>query len=301
MEICPWSISNGMDDLNKTQLILLTLLVNFVTSVTTGIITVSLLDKSPQTATQIINRVVEKTIETVVPAPAADNLKATVVTKEKVRVVNSDDLVVGAIERNKDSLVRIYGFPEGASEANEGEFYGIGIVVSKEGLVLGDSSIVQAGLTYRGNLVDGTRVLLETAKVDRTLHYAVFKIKPLSKDQTLPSWTPATIVGGDTVKIGQTVIAIGGSVKNVIAPGVVTSLIEQQVSKGTTTITSTVGAETNSSLRPLISGSVLVNTSGEIVAVYRYSGEGDGRFTFVPTLVSDLWASSSKGAPAGSR
>lgn len=59
-----------IEDLNKTQLLLLTLLVNFVTSIATGVLTVSLLDDNSPTVTQTVNRIVERTVDTVTaPAP----------------------------------------------------------------------------------------------------------------------------------------------------------------------------------------------------------------------------------------
>jgi uncharacterized membrane-anchored protein YitT (DUF2179 family) len=58
----------AMEDLNKNQIVLLTLLVSFVTSIATGIMTTSLLQVAPVEVTRNINRIVEKTIETVTPA-----------------------------------------------------------------------------------------------------------------------------------------------------------------------------------------------------------------------------------------
>jgi hypothetical protein len=59
----------NIDDLSKSQLLLLTLLVNFVMSIATGIVTVSLLDQAPQTVTQTVNRIIEHTVETVTTPP----------------------------------------------------------------------------------------------------------------------------------------------------------------------------------------------------------------------------------------
>src|SRR3989338_1891737 len=93
-----------MEHLNKQQLILLALLVSFVTSIATGIITITLMDQAPPGVTQTINRVVEKTIERVITEPTKQ--AATVVTKETL-VVKADDLIIDAIERNTGSVVRI--------------------------------------------------------------------------------------------------------------------------------------------------------------------------------------------------
>jgi len=55
----------NIEDLSKSQLLLLMVLVNFVTSIATGVLTVSLLDQTPPTVTRTINQLVERTVETV--------------------------------------------------------------------------------------------------------------------------------------------------------------------------------------------------------------------------------------------
>ena len=117
-----------MEDLTKTQIILLTLLISFVTSIATGIITTSLLAEAPASVTQTINRVVEHTIEKVTPTTGGSNTKETT-------IINEDDAVTSAISKATPAVVRIKSpiAPDGSQE-----FYGLGVIVSKSGLVLSD-------------------------------------------------------------------------------------------------------------------------------------------------------------------
>lgn len=100
-----------MKDLNKSQLILLALLISFVASIAASIATVTLLQQAPPGVTQTINRIVEKTIETVVPsdiskkpALSADETKllnqlktvGSFVATIVVRTEGKSDVVVGS-------------------------------------------------------------------------------------------------------------------------------------------------------------------------------------------------------------
>ena len=70
-----------MEHLSKSQIVLLTLLVSFVTSIATGIVTVSLMDQAPPAIAQTVNRIIERTVEKVVSS--GQSAAATVVTQEK--------------------------------------------------------------------------------------------------------------------------------------------------------------------------------------------------------------------------
>lgn len=99
----------NLEELTKSQLILLTILVNFVTSVATGILTVSLLDVSPPFVTQTVNHVVEHTIETVTKtAPAA-------VITAPTPAPSNQDLVTAAIGADAARVVAIYDAKTGTS------------------------------------------------------------------------------------------------------------------------------------------------------------------------------------------
>jgi len=99
----------NLEELTKSQLILLTILVNFVTSVATGVLTVSLLDVSPPFVTQTVNHVVEHTIETVTKsAPAA-------VITAPAPAPSNQDLVTAAIGADASRVVAIYTAKDGTT------------------------------------------------------------------------------------------------------------------------------------------------------------------------------------------
>ena len=62
-------------DLNKPQLILLAILLSFVTSLATGITTVTLMEQAPKAVTIPINRIVRETVEKIVPAENVGNFE----------------------------------------------------------------------------------------------------------------------------------------------------------------------------------------------------------------------------------
>ncbi len=92
-------------DLNKTQLIWLAVLLSFVVSIATGIVTVTLMQQAPTGVTQTITRVVQQTVEKVVPGYMPQKTQ-TVIVKEDDLVANVVGMVrgaTGALLMSKDS------------------------------------------------------------------------------------------------------------------------------------------------------------------------------------------------------
>ena len=94
----------NIEDLSKTQLLFLTILVNFVTAIATAVLTVSLLDQAPPTVTQTINRIVERTVETTAQATPLPGI----ITKQTTVVIKDEDLLAAAISANAARTVYIY-------------------------------------------------------------------------------------------------------------------------------------------------------------------------------------------------
>jgi hypothetical protein len=93
----------NLEQLTKHQIVLLTLLVSFVTSIATGIVTVSLMGQAPPEVTKVVNQIVEHTVEKVIPSTQG----ASVASTEKTVVVKDDDLAAQSIAKVQKSMIRI--------------------------------------------------------------------------------------------------------------------------------------------------------------------------------------------------
>jgi hypothetical protein len=118
----------NLEQLNKTQIILLTLLVSFVTSIATAIATAALIQKAPADITRVISHTIEQPVQTVVPG------QTEVVTKTVV--VQQSDLIGQAIQKIQPSIVQIFekGKPLTA-------FLALGAVIDAKGMILTDASV----------------------------------------------------------------------------------------------------------------------------------------------------------------
>ncbi|MDD5068840.1 MAG: hypothetical protein PHN89_04560, partial [Candidatus Pacebacteria bacterium] len=197
-----------MEELTKSQIILLTLLVSFITSIATGIVTVSLLDQAPPGVTQTINRIVERTVEKVVPG------QPIIVTKEVP--VTDEDLIVSAVNQNSKSLVEI-------KDADIPGFSQLGIVVSKDGIILSDSVAFDPNRKLSAVFSDGKSYpVLAMQTTGKSV--SIFKTGGDSiKDKYV--FTPVKISNSDTIRLGQTVISLGaGDAGNVVGVGVISGI-----------------------------------------------------------------------------
>ena len=267
-----------MEDLTKQQIILLTLFVSFVTSIATGIVTVSLMGKAPSGVIQTINKVIERTVEKAVPSATT-----TTVVKETV-VVSTDDLVVKAIDQNTKTVLRIFrtnSDPTTGSDAMV--FVSMGIVLSDDGIIATDKSLVSESGKYFTTLADGKLRNLSILRSVEGDKVALLKVNIDDKENI--KFNKATIVQNSDLKLGQTVVYIGGETKNTVSTGIVSSLgtKEESIANSTSTQTVLTSIETNISANNLISGASLVNLSGEVIGI---------RVNFMDSSKTDLFVPS---------
>jgi len=261
-----------MEDLTKHQLILIVLLITFVTSIATGIITFTLLSEAPVEVTQQINRVVERTIEKVVPADGQPEKIVTTV------VVNEEDRVLEAIAKNEKSIVRLKTAGADGSEI----FSGIGLVVSGDGTIAADLRSYNAASPFTILFYDGKTYPSGKVFVD-SVNGLVFIKTSVPQGET-PKYTfyPTVFSNSDGLKIGQTLVVISGRDSNAVSIGRIYQLTLGQDKKTVTSILSDL------KISKTHLGSPAVNLSGEVIGLESPFNEIDTEYSFVPINVVKL-------------
>lgn len=256
-----------IEELTKSQIVLLTLLVSFVTSIATGIVTVSLMDQAPPAITQTINRVVERTVERVVPE---ETQQATVVTTEKTVVVKESDLIAQAVSRAEMSFVRVYSVT-----GEKRTPVAVGAAVSPT-LAITDPSALAASGTYEVETTDGAVYEVEIEGELTSGKPALLSIIP-NEDEERPAVSGAIMHSG-IPKLGQTIVALTGFESLSVHNGIVSELgkpAEATESASTTEATPPPPIRTfttSISSSSLLPGSIIVNTDGSIVGMHIGTG-----------------------------
>jgi len=272
-----------IEKLTKQQIVLVTLLVSFVTSIATGIVTVALMDQAPPGVTQTINRVVERTIEKVVTPPTSNN-SASIVTKETV-VVKEDDMIIKSIDKNKNSVVRIYTNTSDASDTIKKLFIGLGTIVSNDGLIMTGDIFADTSGEYQIMINDKSFEVKVLPKNDGSRLYFL-KVKQDAKNQV--TFTPITFSDSDNLKLGQSVISWGGREQNSISTGIISSLstlpnvMPANIESTSTETITAINASTN--LTESLTGGPLLNLNGDTVGI-RVSTNILSGFNFLPSNI----------------
>lgn len=258
-----------MEDLTKHQLILIVLLVTFVTSIATGIITFTLLSEAPVEITQNINRVVEKTIEQVAPTEGQPAKTVTTV------IVNEEDRILQAIAKNEKSIIRLKTTGADGTEM----VAGLGVVVSADGIIAGDLRSYNAASSYNILFSDGKSYPAGKVFVDNK--NALVFLRTNVPDNETPKYTfyPAVFGDSDKLKIGQSLIAISGRDSNAASIGRVFQLAFGEDKKTVTNILSDIKISKSHF------GSPALNLTGEVVGFEAPFIESDTEYSFVPINV----------------
>lgn len=268
-----------IEELSTTQIILLALLVSFVTSIATGIVTVSLLAQAPPVVTNTVNQIVERTVETVLPA---DDTKPATTIKETTVVVKEEDLITKSISDSFGKTARIF-----SGVATSSTVVGLGAVTNVGILV--DSSVVDSEhLVSIGGLSEVFTVDAEYPEI------GIAVLKPKSNDTVIKG---AFIIGNtDSMKLGQTAIALLSVTSERVQIGAVSSksLLAKVTKKDKAE--ATVRAIDTNITGSLVPGTPLVNIFGDVIGVSTFASPA-GSFVSVSDIAS-LLATSASSTPA---
>lgn len=198
-----------MKDLNKSQLILLAVLLSFITSIATGITTVTLMQQAPVSVTTPINRVVQQTIEKIQQVEGK-TVTQTVVVKE-------EDLVVDAIAKNKNTIFSIT--KEGYDlNGNFGEISaGTGFAISSDGVIVADALLVSGrGVYYAKN--DSGKFKADFVSTNNA-GFSFLKVGASVNGVDKLVFTVPTVGDISNMKIGQKILILGNEVSSSIFNG----------------------------------------------------------------------------------
>ena len=247
----------NIEDLNKSQLLLLTILVNFVMSIATGILTVSLLDQAPPIVSQTVNRIVEQTVQTVAPGLPS------IVTKQTTVVDKQQDLVVAAIAAQAARTVSIYG---GASTSTTP--LAVGTYLPKSRAVV-TATNVNVALPAQATIAfpDGTSEAVSLAHSTDTV-----TIYGFADSAKLPVLASPALLGVTALAQGETVIALASDGSALI--GIISRIS---------------GDSIHTTLGAVPFGSGAVDLDGDLVGV---SGGTAGLYTSAKEVTAALTATS---------
>ena len=240
-----------IEHLTKHQIVLLAFLVGFVTSIATGIVTVSLMDQAPPSVTRTINQIVERTVEKVVPAavPASQSAAAAAtVTKETTVVVKNDDLIAQSIAKVQKGIVRIVSLNDRNTLAARG------VVIDAKGVVLSDRGSLEplGTVNFEAILPGGERVPAVMRIPVGTSTVAILDLQMASSSGKL---TAVSIADAGKLQLGGSVIRIGGSGADTVGTGVIAKLPDSRSGLVQATVVSTTP------------GSIIVNSFGDLIGI----------------------------------
>jgi S1-C subfamily serine protease len=241
-----------MENLTKQQIVLLTLLVSFMTSIATGIVTVSLVNQAPPNTTNTIERVIENTVASALPSgntAAVGNLTPS---------TNSGSLVA-AINNVSKSIVKIHEYGKQDSVS------GLGVVINDRGAIMTDKSVIAGLVENAATYPDGReyRLTIIQSQINGDLVFLGPVISANQFSSTSPastaSFVPADI--GTFPKLGETIASLGGTDGGTLGVGVVDQIITTGASSTPTAISTTIDPSKT------LTGSPLFDISGTVVGI----------------------------------
>jgi hypothetical protein len=215
----------NIEDLTKTQLLMLTVLVNFIVSIATGVLVISMLDQTAAPVTQTVQQIVDHTIETI-SAPIA------AAPKPSTPQLTPEQQLTAAVSADVSRTVLIYHGATSTPPIAIGTYLPVSraVVTATSLSLMKEVTIVfpgggstNASLSKQGNGI------------------SIYGFADAAK---LPSAPAANPIKAADLKQGQTVVsltkdtaAITGIISKVDATGIVTNLTNVPAGAGAVDLT----------------------------------------------------------------
>lgn len=184
-------------DLNKSQLILLAVLLSFITSIATGITTVTLMQQAPSSVTVPVNRIIRQTVEKIQQVEG----------KTQTIVVKEEDLVVDAISKNRGAIFTI----------TREDFAGLspfrGFAIDAGNIVATDATLASTESTYYTENASG-KFRADFMGSDKGI--AFLKIGAPTEGENKVVFTLPIIGDLEKMKAGQKMIVLGKNIATYI-------------------------------------------------------------------------------------
>lgn len=271
-----------MEDLSKSQIVLLLILVSVVVSFTTAIVTAALLEQTPIGVTNTVQKVIERAVGTDSGGTQKETVEVITQESQVMSVVKNVSDAVVSIVASKDLPVvercvispfgddDVFGqlFPEfqipqlcerGTQKRQVSA--GSGFVIQDNGLIVTNRHVVEdAEAEYTAIFKNGKKLTAKVVARDPVQDVAIMKVDAKN--------LPAVSLGdSSTLQIGQTVIAIGnalGEFQNTVSVGVISGLQRSIVASGES-LRSVI--QTDAAINPGNSGGPLLDLSGKVIGV----------------------------------
>ncbi len=281
-----------MEELTKTQFIFLVLLVSFVTSLLTGIVTATLVNQAPPLMTQTISKVIEK-----MAPQLKENVAAPVLSQQDlvVKAVKDASSAVVSVVATKDMpiieqyFVNPFGqdpffqqmvppellpniqVPQYRQKGMENKQVaaGTGFFVSEDGLIVTNKHVIEdASAEYWIITNNGKKAKAKVLATDPVQDIAILKID----GATSANYNFIPLGNSDQLSVGQTVIAIGnalGEFQNTVSVGVISGLHRSVVASGSASGEEILQEviQTDAAINPGNSGGPLLDLNGQAVGI----------------------------------
>lgn len=264
-----------MEDLTKSQVILLSVFLSFVTALAGSVVTTALLVKQLSPTSPII-QTVNRVIERVIPAPTPVENPTTqdVAMPEQP---SAEDMIVKAVEGNLKSFADV-NIKD--SEGNMSILRGVALTQTTLAVPAAVQDSPSITVTY-GGVAYAAKVSTATSTKDAPFSIVIVGDPIKSADSsasstpiTLPiHLAPVTFTKSESLKIGQALIVLGGEHGGTADYGIVSALIEKKVGDATLRrIKASIPFTVNDAGKLVISPAggvmgIIANEGGEVLAV----------------------------------